>query len=111
MIRRRRKNFIITFILILFFWSLFWLIVFFVDPVLLKNIIIPGFYLPFFLILFMAIFLSLAVILANSKKSFLISLGLISFLILKLYQLANFLNIILIVSLVLVLENYFTRQN
>lgn len=108
---RRRKNFLATFILILFFWTIFWLMVFFVDPVLIKNIFIPGFYLPFFIDLFLALFFTLAVIFANSQKSLLFSSGIIIFLILRLYHLGNFLNAILIISLIFVLEKYFTKKN
>ena len=80
MVNRRRKNFFPTLILIFFFWTTLGLMVYFVEPETLKNILIPGLYLPFFLNLFLALFFTLAIIFINSRRGFLISLGITAFL-------------------------------
>ena len=110
MVKRRRKNFFPTLILIFFFWTTFGLMIFFVEPELIKDILIPGLYLPFFINLFLALFFTLAVIFVNSRKGFLISLSVISFLILRLFGLGNILNAVLILSFIFTLEYYFTHH-
>jgi len=110
MVKRRRKNFFPTLILIFFFWTTLGLMVFFIEPELVKNILIPGLYLPFFINLFLALFFTLAVIFVNSRRGFLISLGIITFLILRLVGLGNILNAILIFAVVFTLAYYFTHH-
>lgn len=110
MAKRRRKNFLPTLILIFFFWTTFVLMISFIEPALIKDILIPDFYLPFFINLFLALFFTLAIIFVNSRRSFLISLAIVLCLILRLYGLGNFLNILLIASSVFCLEYYFTRN-
>lgn len=110
MAKRQRKNFLATLVLIIFFWLTLGLMIWLVEPELIKDILIPNFYLPFFINLFLALFFTLAVIFANSRRGFLISLGTIIFLILRLHRLDNLLNIILIISCVAVLEFYFTGK-
>jgi hypothetical protein len=110
MAKRRQKNFFITLILIIFFWSTLILMLIFVEPESVKDILIPNFYLPFFINLFLSLFLTLAVIFLNSRRSFIITFGIIIFLILRLYNLGNILNAILISAAVFSLEYYFTRE-
>ncbi len=111
MVKRRRKNFFPALILIFFFWTTLILMIFFVEPSLVKDILIPGFYLPFFLNLFLALFFTLAIIFGHSKKGFLWSLGVIIFLILRLFDLGNILNIILIAGLIFALDYHFTQRH
>jgi len=110
MASRRRKNFFPTLILIFFFWTTLGLMVCFIEPETIKNILIPGLYLPFFLNLFLALFFTLAIIFINSKRGFLIALGITVFLILRLLTLGNILNAILITGLVFALDYYFTHH-
>jgi len=110
MVKRRRKNFFSTLIFILFLWSIFGLIIFFVEPSMVKDFLWPNSYLPFFINLFLALFLTLAIVFANSRRGFLTSLGVIIFLILRLQQLGNILNAILITASLFSLEYYFTRK-
>ena len=111
MVKRRRKNFLPTFILIVFFWTSLGLMIFFVEPELIKNIIIPNFYLLFFVNLFLTCFFTLAVLLFNSRRGFLVSLAIVLFLILRLYNLGNLLNVLLIAASVFTLEYYFTTKS
>lgn len=110
MSKRRRKNFFPTLILIFFLWTTLGLMINFIEPELIKDILIPNFYFPFFVNLFLALFFTLAIIFANSRRGFLISLGIVLFLILRLYGLGNLLNAILIGASVFTLEYYFTRN-
>lgn len=85
--------------------------IYYVEPLMIKDIFIPGFYLPFFLNLFLALFFTLAVIFASSRRGFLISSGVTFFLILRVFQIGNILNAILITAFVFTLDYYFTHTH
>lgn len=102
---KKRKNFLPTLILALIFAAaLVWLVIN-QNPANLWLIA------AFFLLLFFTVFLLLALILANSRRGFLLSLGLIGFLLLRYYQLANYLNLSLFFGILLCLEIYFRSEN
>ena len=84
--------------------------IYFIEPETIKNILIPGLYFPFFLNLFFALFFTLAIIFVNCRRGFLIALGITVFLILRLFELDNVLNAILITGLVFALDCYFTHH-
>lgn len=111
MVKKRRRNFLATLILIIFFWTIFLFMLFYIEPDLIRDIIIPNSYLLFFLNLFLALFFTLAVVFTNSRRGFFISLGIILFLFLRLFDLGNLLNAILISTSVFTLEYYFTTKD
>jgi hypothetical protein len=111
MVKRKRRNFFPTLILIIFFWTFFVFLVFFVDPQMIKNFLIPNSYLIFFISLFFALFFTLAVIFANSKRGLIISLAIIFFLALRLHQLGNILNAILISAVAFTIDHHFTKTS
>jgi len=84
--------------------------VFFLDPETIKDILIPNFYLPFFVSLFLALFFTLSIIFINTKKGLIFSLGIICFFILRLFGLGNVLNVFLILGLLLAFNYYFTHH-
>ena len=104
--RKRRKNYLPTLILTIVLWVFLGLLVFEVEPKLVKNILIPGMYLPFFLFFFPASFLTLAIIWGNSKRGFLSAVGLAGILMLRIYKLGNLLNLILLIGVLLAIEKY-----
>lgn len=108
---RKKKNFFITLVLIIFFWSTLFLMIFFTEPEMIKDILIENSYLVFYINLFLALFLTLAVVFGSSKTGLLAALGIICFLILAMYQLGNILNAVLITSIVFILNRYFTNKN
>jgi len=108
--RRRKKNFLPALIFIFLFWTIFIIIFFFVDPKMIKNFIFPNSYAIFFIILFPALFLTLAIVFGNSRRGFLSALGIIVFLILRISGLGNILNAFLIVSFIFTIEYHFTRR-
>ncbi len=101
---RRRKNFLPTFILALFFW-LVWLgvLLFFAPESLL---VIAGFLLA----LFLALFLTFSLFLANSRRGFFVALGSALFLILRWQKIGHLLNIGLLLAVIFTLEIYFTKR-
>jgi len=102
--RSKRKNYFPTLLLILVLWGLVAGMVIYIEPELLKDVIVRGLYLPFWLIFFPASFLSLALILGNTRRGFLGSIGLTGFLILRLYGIGNFLNLLLILGIVIAMD-------
>lgn len=88
-------------------WSCLGLIMWLVEPKLLKDILVTGLYLPFFLLFFPALFLTLAIILANSRRGLLIAIAVTIFLMLRIYQLGNLLNLLLIAGIVVAIGRYF----
>ncbi|MBU0619319.1 hypothetical protein KKD62_03735 [Patescibacteria group bacterium] len=110
MAKRIKKSFIPTIFLAIFFWLSTGLIVFFLDPLSIKDILIPGTYLPFFLVLAPALFFTWSLIFMNSRRGLLTTAGIILFLVLKLLKIGNFLNVILIASLIIALELSFSKR-
>lgn len=104
---KRRKNYLPTLILIVLLWSLLSLMLFFVEPGLIKDILIPGVYLPFFLVFFPASWFTLAIIWGNTRHGLLIAIGLNVFLLLKIFQFGNLLNLVLILGILIAVDRYF----
>ncbi|OGD62354.1 hypothetical protein A2160_03855 [Candidatus Beckwithbacteria bacterium RBG_13_42_9] len=109
--KRRQKNFFLTLLLILIFWSITGGMIGFVEPDLVKDLIIPNSYLVFFGPLFLSFFLTLSVIFANSRRGLLMALGIIIFLVLRLHELGNLLNLFLIFGLITAVDYYFTQKH
>lgn len=103
----RRKNFlhslIVTFLLLLSLIS----IVYFTDPSSSMFIFL------FFVNLFACLFFLTSLILANSRRGFVISLCITIFAIFRLFGIGNILNAILIAGLGIIAEIYaqFTKRN
>ncbi len=104
--KKRRKNYFPTVILILVLWGLLGGLITQVEPELVKDVLIPGLYLPVFLLLLPASFLTLAILSANTKRGLLIALGLNAFLILRIFQFGNLLNLFLIVGIIVAMDRY-----
>ncbi len=105
--RQRRKNYLPTLVLILILWGLLALMLAYVEPELIKDVLIKGAYLPFFLLFFPASFFTAAIIWGNSRRGFLTAAGLTIFLLLRLYGLGNVLNLLLILGIVIAVDRYF----
>ena len=100
---KKRRNFFPTLVLAILFWAaLSWLIYTFAPS---NHWLITAFYL----LLFIAVFLTVALILANSRRGFLIATGLVCFLIFRYYNLANYLNLILFAGILISLEFFFQK--
>jgi len=83
--KKSRKNYLPTLILVLVLWSLFFGMIFYVEPELVKNVLVDGLYLPFFLLFIPACFylgvgirkykkrlyvFTLALVLGNTRRGF-----------------------------------------
>lgn len=105
---RRRKNFLPTLILAILFWLSWLYIIFFTSP---EN---TTYYVPhttyFFLALSFALILTLSLIFANTRRGFLTTLGIISFLILRMLNSAHYLNLALLAGILFSVELYLTKK-
>ena len=105
---RRRKNFLPTLLLTTLFWLFWFYIFFFVSP---QN---TTYHIPhiiyFFTTLFVALTLTLALLFGNTRRGFLITLGIIGFLILRMYDLAHYLNLVLLIGFLISLEFCFSKR-
>jgi len=100
---KKRKNFLPTLLLTLLLWSTLGFLTYFVDP---ENLgVIP----LFFLITLLALTFTFSIILANSRRGLLTSIGLTLFLILRYFGVGNILNLALITGIALTIEMYFTK--
>jgi len=102
----RRKNFLPTLILTLLSWLSWLYIVFYFSP---KNTIKFSIFL-FFLLLALSLTLTFSLIFANSRRGFVLSLGIVGFLALRAANLDNYLNLILLFGIILSLELYFSQR-
>ena len=66
--------------------------------------------LAFFFLLLVALFLTSALIWANSRRGLLTALFVILVLVFRYYQIGNFLNLILLLAIFMALEIYFSKQ-
>lgn len=106
----RKKNIWPSVVITLILWVSLSLMIYFVQPNLVKNLLIPGIYLPFMLNVFLAVFFTLSLILKNRRRSLLISLSLVIFLLLRVLELGNILNLVLLCAIIITLETTFTKK-
>ncbi|MBU1085662.1 MAG: hypothetical protein ABIJ43_05735 [Candidatus Beckwithbacteria bacterium] len=102
--KKRRKNYLPSLILVIVLWCFLAGMIFYIEPELIKDVLVKGFYLPFFILFIPTIFLTLALILGNTKQGLLIAVGLGVFLILRIFELGNALNFLLIIGIVIAID-------
>jgi hypothetical protein len=102
---RLRKNFFPTLLVIVTLWSLLGLIIIFTSPYTVGSLIL------FFIILFAAVLFTFSLVFANTRRGFLIALGIIVFLILRYFGIGNILNLLLIVGALISVDFYLTKGN
>lgn len=107
---RRRKKFLPAVFFALLSWSIVAFFLFFVDPEIIRDFPISGSYLPFFIFLFLSVFLTASLLLTHARRGLLVSIGITTFLYLRLLGLGHVLNAILLASFLLVLE-FALRRN
>lgn len=101
---RKRKNFLPTFILAILFWCGWGWLVYSIPPD--SSFIIAVFYL----LLFLAVFLTSSLFFANSRRGLLLAVWLISFLFFRYHGLGNYLNLLLLTGILVSLELYFHQH-
>lgn len=87
-------------------WSTIGLIVWKVDPTLVKDFLIPGIYLPMLLLIFLGVFFVLSILFLSAKVALRWTLGIVLFLLLRILGLGNMLNGAMILGILVVYEIY-----
>ena len=102
--RKKRYGWLVFVTVVL--WLGVGLMIFLVDPENIRNLIVPGSYLIFTSIFFLAVFLLLTIMFLSAKRSLWWSFGLLIFFYLRIYGLGSILNGILIVGILVCGELY-----
>jgi hypothetical protein len=100
----RRENFLPTLLLAILAWLGWFYFFYFQAPE--SNYIIGLFYL----FLFIAFFLTISLLLANSRRGFLSALALISFLLLRQFEQGHIINLVLVFAFLIAIELYFWKK-
>lgn len=98
----RRKNFLPTLFLTVIFWVVTGYIILYIPPssITIYSLLITA---------FLSLFLTLSLLLANTRQGFLLSTGITIFLLLRYLKIANFLTLLLLISSLAMLEFYFRK--
>lgn len=88
-------------------WLLVGLMIYFTDPDVIADLIVPGSYLLMGGLLFSGFFLLLSIVFLSAKRSLRWTLGIMAFLYLRIYGLGSLLNAVLILGFLLSIEAYF----
>ena len=100
MAKRERKNLLPAFLLAILIWiALAWLVCY-REPI--NNLLIAS----FFALLFLTVFLTAALVFANTRRGLLMALVISLSLLFRYYQVGNLLNIVLLVGIFIILELY-----
>lgn len=102
--KRYRKNLIWLIMLDIILWTLLAGIVYLIEPSTI--LIVP----LFFIVLFLALILTLSLLLSNTRRGVLSSVGIFIFVILRYLGVGNILNLVLIASIVIAMEFYLSRD-
>lgn len=103
-----RKNRWLTLVVGLFFFLIVGLEIYFIDPAMVKDVVVPSSYLTFFVPLLLALFFTLGALFQNSRRSIFTSLAIIIFLYLRIFGLGTALNLVLLLAITVSLEYYFS---
>jgi hypothetical protein len=101
---KKRKNFFPTLLVTIVLWAIVGLWIYFIDPDVFAAI-------PLMLFLvFLALLFTLSTLLGNTRRGFILALGTVSFLILRLLGIGNILNALLLLGLLTTVEFYFIKR-
>lgn len=99
---KKRYGLLVTFLVLN--WFLVAWMVWKVDPESIKNIIIPGVYLPMLFLIFTGLFFLLSILLLSAKMALRWSVGITFFLLLRFLELGTLINGLLILGILVAVE-------
>src|SRR3989344_5380812 len=108
---RRKKRLIPTLILTVILWAALGYFVYSFSPntpLPLPILIDPK--IIFFLMLFLALFLSFSLLFNNTRRGILLALGIVSIVLLRFFQLFHALYIVFVISILITIEIYFLKR-
>ena len=83
--------------------------IYYVEPELVRDVLIEGAYLPVLVLIELCFWLSLALILGNTRRGLVVGTGITIVVMLKIYDLGSWLNLVLIGGVVIAIERYFSE--
>lgn len=89
-------------------WLAIAAMVYFVDPEVVRDLLIPGSYLLMGVLLFLGFFLLLSIVFLSAKRSLRWTLAIMIFIYLRINGLGSWLNAVLILGFLLSLEGWYT---
>jgi apolipoprotein N-acyltransferase len=95
---------------LLFLWGAVGAIIIYIDPTLLKDVLIRGAYLPFFVLLFLTIWYTLGLVLHSIGKSLLLTTTIVVGLVLSALKLMNT-EILIVLGLTLGIESWYIYRS
>ena len=101
--QKKRKNFLPTLIITTTLWLTIFALIYLVSPT--NYTAVP----LFFVFLFFALLLTFSLVLANTRRGFIVSVSIIFFLILRYLGVGHVVNLLLIAAVAITLEYYFSR--
>lgn len=110
MARREKKNLLPLIVLTVIFWGMLGAMIVLVDPLVIRDFPIVSAYFGFFLTLFLAVFFMVTLIMNNTRRGLLVSVGVTVFFVLRLIRLGNVVNAVLLFSLLGVIDFYFSNR-
>jgi len=96
--------------LTLTFWSLLLGMVFWVQPQIIKDFLLPNSYLIFFVIFFLAWFFLLTLVINNTRRGLIYGLGVLMIAILKVMRLGNIINLVLLAGVMMMVDFYLLNR-
>ncbi len=106
--KERNRNFLPALILTILWWSLLGLMIWRVDPGVVADFPVSGSYAPFFLLLFLSLWFTASLLLANTRRGLFVALSGVLWGYLRLWHMGNLLNTLLLISAIGALEVYFS---
>lgn len=106
--KERNRNFLPAFLLTLVWWGLLGFVVIKVDPDVVADFPIPGSFGIFFGLLFLSLWFTASLLLANTRRGILVAIGGVIWGYLRIWHLGNLLNTFLLIGLLGAFELYVT---
>ncbi len=107
LMRKEKKNYLTSLIVALVLWIALGLIVWLVPPELVADWLIPGGYVVFFGVVFLAILFSASLILMSTRRGLMMAFGIILLGYLRLLRIDNGWSGLLLVGVLVVMELFF----
>jgi hypothetical protein len=98
------------FLVMIYLWFMLGVMIFKVDPTMIRDFGIPGFYLPFLLMLFFTIWVTVGRIRHATLKGLMWAMGITLFIGLRLVDLGHWLNLLLVGGVLVSMEVYWRSQ-
>ncbi len=100
----KRKNFFAAAVIAFMLWIVWIFIFFFVPP---ERFSLP---LIFIFVTFLTILFTGSLLFASTRRGLLLSLGVVIFMLLRYFEIGNYLNLILLSGILLSIEYYLTKD-